>query len=157
MGWPIQRLKAIELRLANDVDVADPLGFEVAGSNVALHCHARPLQVGGSVREGKQFVLHSGKGSMHRLNDNTLRLAHRDSSWYNHNMLQTAQAMGGPMIVVMAPERHCATCRCMQTIRLESDPAWDALMARRAESDAEIEAMFAEAERLLEEGAHHAH
>lgn len=48
---------------------------------------------------------------------------------------------------------HCATCSCGAPARpLADDPEWLALMARRAETDAELEAMFAEAERLLGKG-----
>lgn len=86
---------------------------------------------------------------MHRLNDNTLRLAHRYSSWYNHNMLQTAQAMEYGML------KHCESCSCGATVvPLYDEPEWRALQARGAETDREIEAMFAEAERLLAEGSH---
>lgn len=49
---------------------------------------------------------------------------------------------------------HCAGCRCSDRPAPENDEEWERLMARRAETDREIEAMFAEAERLLAEDSY---
>jgi hypothetical protein len=64
-------------------------------------------------------------------------------------MLQTAQTMEYGMLT------HCATCTCGAPARpLADDPAWQELMRRSAETDREIEAILAEADRLVAENSH---
>jgi hypothetical protein len=51
--------------------------------------------------------------------------------------------------------QHCESCTCGAPARpLVDDPAWLALQARRAETDREIEAILAEADRLVAESRH---
>jgi hypothetical protein len=44
---------------------------------------------------------------------------------------------------------HCATCRCTPSVPSADDPEWMRLMVACAESDAELERIFAQADELL--------